>query len=129
MEVQTEKRKEFAMNTRTQNQLEETIGMESLFPLGGFIEETVKDAIKAAWKLALQERCRSPYVLRQIRNSQSDLITIVNETIDNYRSTPDEEGLYFIIQDKVDDYFTKMESNPSSWSNENPFEDPNYSDF
>ena len=95
--------------------LEQTIGMEDLFALGGFVEETARKTIKEAWDKALPDIAVQMGAGHRRASSLGELSQIISETIATYKDDSEKEELYLLLMDKAEAYFInqhKEESEP-----------------
>ncbi len=92
--------------TNAQKKLEQSIGMENLFTLGGFIEETARKIVKESWENAL------PYIAMQMgaghmcAASLGDLYQTISEIIAAYKDDSEKKDLYLTIMDEAKAYFS-----------------------
>ena len=92
-----------------QKMLEQTIGMEDLFALGGFVEETARKNIKEAWDKALPDIAVQMGAGHRCASSLGELSQIISEIIAAYKGDSENEDLYFLLMDKAEDYFTNQQ--------------------
>ena len=85
--------------------LEETIGMEPLLTLGGFVETTARKIIKTAWENALPmiavQNGASPWDAA----SEVTISKIISDMIEAYKYVPGNEGLYSQLMEVAEDFF------------------------
>ncbi len=87
--------------SKAQEEIEQVIGMEDYFALGGFIEEYARQAVKKAWltNLYMVVKQVGPWMAEP--PSHDDLSKVISDTIDSYKGS-EEEDLYSILMDIVE---------------------------
>ena len=89
--------------------LEQIIGMEDLFALGGFVEETARKTIKEAWDSALPEIAVQMGAGHWRASSLGKLSQIISETIAAYKGDSEVEDLYLVLMDKAEAFFANQQ--------------------
>ncbi len=86
--------------------LEQTKGMEDLFVLGGFIEETARKTIKEAWINALPDIAVRMGAGDKRMSFLDNLAHSILKTIATYKEGSENEDLYLLLMDKAEAYFS-----------------------
>ena len=89
-------------------ELEKTIGMEDLFALGGFVEETAQKNIKEAWDNALPFFAEREGLSYRGNEVSRELSPIISEMITFYNDDPEKKDLYWAIMDEVESFINSI---------------------
>lgn len=89
-------------------ELEKTIGMEDLFALGGFIEETARKIIMEEWDKALPFFADREGLSYRRNEVLRELSPIISEMITFYNDEPEKKDLYWAIMDEVETYINSI---------------------
>lgn len=100
--------------SKSQSELEQTIGMEDLFSLGGFVEEIARGIIKEKWAAVLPTMAWDLGAKRYV-NSFDQPNQILFEIVDNYDANSSEDSLYQLVQDRLEDYFLALKNETSDY--------------
>ena len=111
------------MKSVQEKELEQTIGMEDLFVLGGFIEDALRKTIKEAWMAALPVIAPKMGAKPWEDHSLGRLCEIISGMIASYKPGPENEDLYHMLMDTAETYFANCRAEEAE---EDEFEDETY---
>lgn len=88
-----------------QNALDQTIGMEELFLLGGFVEEATRTLIKDKWEAVIPYMATNLGVNKYDGHPYDESKKIICEIVDNYDVSSSEDSLFQLIKESLEEYF------------------------